>query len=773
MGANATGVAARVDAIPTKVLPSLAAGIRRLALGAGRPKYLIPAGAIGLLIGLLPSAWTEYRDGRAAVLRDGIGLVELTTSVAGSELAGLSGTEAPKPSHLQALVRKLPPSGMRPARMLILTDGAGAVVATEPRLASPPRSLSDLFGDGHPLAILADRAGAMTLRLTDGTEAVAAVRNLRTGQVAVIQPVWDILDDYQPWSFSHSVVALLALAGLGTLGTAYRVQANRARLARDERDRMSLRLETSLARGRCGLWDWDIARGRIFWSDSLYELLGYQRRDEYLSFGEVNAIIHPADADLYAVAERLAALDVCHLDQEFRMRTASGQWLWLRARAEIVTDRDDGGRHLVGIAVDTTDERLMAERSAAADDRLRDAIEAISEAFVLWDSDNRLVLCNSKFRKLHGLPADVVVPGATYADIIKAGQAVQYRLTQESSSEAGGRTLEAHLSDGRWLNVSERRTKDGGFVSVGTDITPLKRQEEMLRDKEARLLGVVHDLRASRRELQVQAQRLAELAEDFFEQKAQAESANRAKSEFLAKMSHELRTPLNAIIGFADVMRSEMFGPLGCSRYVEYCGDVHASGMDLLRFIDSILQMSRIETGQVLLAPERLALEPVLARAAASVAALAEQKELTVSHEVAAAARFRADPVALQQILAQLVDNAVKFSLPGGTVRIRAKHAGRAVNIFVEDEGIGIPAEALPKLARPFEQVEAEYNRRERGSGLGLAIATSLARLHGGNLRIRSQQGVGTVVLVHLPLDGPEPVPALCSEADRGAQLAA
>jgi two-component system cell cycle sensor histidine kinase PleC len=773
MGANATGVAARVVANPTKVLPSLAAGIRRLARGAGQPKYLIPAAVIGLLIGLLPSAWTDYRDGRAAVLRDGISLVELTATVAGSELSGASGVDSPKPFHLQTLARKLPASGLRPARTLVLTDGAGAVVATEPRQAAPPRSLADLFGDGHPVAVLADRAGAMTLRLMDGTEVVAAVRNLRAGQIAVIQPVSDILDDYQPWSFSHSVLALLAIAGLGTLGTAYRVQANRARLTRDERDRMSLRLETSLARGRCGLWDWDIARGRIFWSDSLYLLLGYQRRDEYLSFGEVNAIIHPADADLYAIAERLAALDTCHLDQEFRMRTASGQWVWLRARAEIVLDQEDGGRHLVGIAVDTTDERLMAERSAAADDRLRDAIEAISEAFVLWDSDNRLVLCNSKFRKLHGLPADVVVPGATYADIIKAGQAVQYRLTQESSSETGGRTLEAHLSDDRWLNVSERRTKDGGFVSVGTDITALKRQEEMLREKEARLLGVVHDLRSSRRELQVQAQRLAELAEDFFEQKAQAESANRAKSEFLAKMSHELRTPLNAIIGFADVMRSEMFGPLGCARYVEYCGDVHASGMDLLRFIDSILQMSRIETGQVRLAPENLALKPISERAIASVGELAKQKEVTVSHEVAAAARFRADPVAIQQVLTQLLENAVKFSLPGGTVRVRARHAGGALNIFVEDDGIGIPAEALPKLARPFEQVEAEYNRRERGSGLGLAIATSLARLHGGNIRIRSQQGVGTIVLVHLPLAGPAPALGPCAAEHRDARLAA
>ncbi len=129
---------------------------------------------------------------------------------------------------------------------------------------------------------------------------------------------------------------------------------------------------------------------------------------------------------------------------------------------------------------------------------------------------------------------------------------------------SGARTYEAQLADGRWLQVNERRTKDGGYVSVGTDITKLKEHEEQLMDSKQRLMASVADLRKSRQALEVQAQQLADLAERYLEQKADAELASHAKSEFLANMSHELRTPLNAIIGFSDTMQRQLFGALGC-----------------------------------------------------------------------------------------------------------------------------------------------------------------------------------------------------------------
>jgi two-component system cell cycle sensor histidine kinase PleC len=512
------------------------------------------------------------------------------------------------------------------------------------------------------------------------------------------------------------------------IGVAYVMQANRARAADEVCEKVRDRIDSALNRGRCGLWDWDIGRGRIYWSDSMYELLGYERQDEFLSFGEVNVMIHPEDQDLYTLAEQLASARTSLVDYEFRIRSSSGDWVWLRARAELMNDPDDAASHLVGIAVDVTEQRGLEEKTAKADARLHDAIEAISEAFVLWDANNRLVLCNSKFQKLHELPADEALQGKSYPEVMALGRPpeVQHQFLRQERQDVGARTFEARLQDGRWLQINERRTKDGGYVSVGTDITALKRHEHRLVESEKELIATVLDLKQSRQKLEAQAQQLADLAERYLDQKAQAESANRAKSEFLANMSHELRTPLNAIIGFAEVMQSGIFGALGSDKYEEYCTDIRSSGEYLLSVINDILDMSSEQTRAKNL----------------EVTVDVNPEDIVVS----------ADERAVHQILVNLLQNATKFTKDGGCITVRTRQAGDAVNIYVEDNGIGIPASALHKLGQPFEQVETEFSKSYKGSGLGLAIARSLTELHGGTLRIKSQEGVGTIVLVHLPL---------------------
>ncbi len=260
------------------------------------------------------------------------------------------------------------------------------------------------------------------------------------------------------------------------------------------------------------------------------------------------------------------------VDHAFRMRHANGHWVWLRARCELVQQSGEGGPHLIGIAVDITEQKTLVERTVEADLRLRDAIETIPEAFVLWDAQNRLVLCNSNFQELHKLPDEAIVPGASYESVISAGSepVVRAKVTSEGALP-GARTFEARLDDGRWLHISERRTKDGGYVSVGTDITNIKAHEERLMESERRLMNTVSDLRSSQQTLERQAEELAILAEKYSEEKTRAEEANQAKSKFLANMSHELRTPLNAIIGFSEIMEAGMFGPIGTDKYREYC----------------------------------------------------------------------------------------------------------------------------------------------------------------------------------------------------------
>jgi len=201
-------------------------------------------------------------------------------------------------------------------------------------------------------------------------------------------------------------------------------------------------------------------------------------------------------------------------------------------------------------------------------------------------------------------------------------------------------------------------------------------------------------------------------------------------------------------------MESGMFGPLGAEKYNEYCTDIRQSGQYLLDVINDILDMSKIEAGRLRLTYETVELDDILHDAMRVVSARAEDKNVTLNPEIAPGVAFMADRRAVKQILLNLLTNAVKFTPEGGRITVRGHIADAAVMIAIEDTGIGIPADALKNLGRPFEQVESQFTKSHQGSGLGLAIAKSLIELHGGAMRIRSTLGVGTIVGVRLPLEG-------------------
>ena len=617
------------------------------------------------------------------------------------------------------------------------------------------------MGSTQPLTFFADTAGAMQITMADGREALAAVRTLEApyGQLALIQPMRDV---YSAWRMDVLRSALLIIGFLSLIAfgaRAYLREFTQRSEAEEARAGLRQRFDAALARGRCGLWDWDIARGRIYWSSSMYDILGLEQSQEFLSFGDVNALMHPDDGDLNAMAEMLASSQTNALDHAFRMRNAKGEWLWIRARAEIMRQGAQANPHLVGIAVDISDQKTLIERTATADMRLRDAIETISEAFVLWDADNRLVMCNSKFQSLHNLPADAAISGTPYADLMAAGSSpnIQAQIPLGARPISGARTYEARLTDGRWLQINERRTKDGGYVSVGTDISKLKIHEERLLDSERRLMATIADLRKSRQTLETQAQQLADLAEKYLEQKAEAETANRAKSEFLANMSHELRTPLNAIIGFAEMMEHETFGALGCAKYVDYSSHIRESGQHLLGVISDVLDMSRLESGKVTLHPERFEIDAAVSRAIDALRLAAEEKNIKLEAESLPNTKVFADRNAIEKVLVSLLRNSVKFTPDGGRISLRSRVDEDELVLYVEDTGVGIAPEILPKLGRPFAQVDSPLENGNKGSGLGLAIARSLVELHGGALTLRSSLGAGTIVRIRLPINMARP----------------
>ena len=258
---------------------------------------------------------------------------------------------------------------------------------------------------------------------------------------------------------------------------------------------------------------------------------------------------------------------------------------------------------------------------------------------------------------------------------------------------------------------------------------------------------------------------VAELRDGLARAADAAKAAEMAKSNFLAAVSHELRTPLNAIIGFSDMLLHEMFGPFQEPRQKEYVGIVRDSGQHLLDVVNSILDVSKIESGCYAINPEPFRFRDAVDMCASMMALQAEAKALSISIDVAiGTGEVKADRRAVQQMLINLVSNAVKFTPDGGKVEIGAKRLGSRLHFWVSDTGIGIAEEHLSRLGTPFMQIQNDYTRRFEGTGLGLSLVKGLVALHEGTMSIESAPEEGTKVTISLPVDGP----ALQSEPTRG-----
>ncbi|MGH6727849.1 MAG: PAS domain-containing sensor histidine kinase [Pseudolabrys sp.] len=747
--AGVASASARSDSIQGLAQSIAKPAYRRLLTAEPLLRRAVPVLIVAFLATICVGAVVQVLDHRRQALSDmGVALDAVADLTA--ERLSLKPPPGAQARPQELLARALPAWATTAGRRFILSNANGVVTAVTPSAdAILGRRLIEVLGATQPLTTFGADAGVMQITLPDETRALATVRMLNApfGQLAVLQSRDAALASWR--SLSTLTVTLSATTGFVVLilGFAFHWQATRAREADLIYETVRSRIDTALNRGRCGLWDWDLARGRIFWSQSMFDILGLHAKDDLLSFGDVSALTHPDDLRLYDLAAEIAEATATTIDHAFRMRHADGHWIWLRARCELVRQPDDPGLHLIGIAVDITEQKSLVEKTVAADMRLRDAIETIPEAFVVWDADNRLVLCNSNFQELHNLPDEAITVGASYESVVAAGRqpVVRSRIVTGGPNTPGARTFEAQLEDGRWLHISERRTKDGGYVSVGTDITAIKTHEEKLVDSEQRLMATIADVRASQ-------QRLGELAEKYAVEKTRAEEANQAKSKFLANMSHELRTPLNAIIGFSEIMESGMFGPLGAEKYHEYCSDILSSGQYLLDVINDILDMAKIEAGRIRLDIEELELDPLLSEAMRVVSARADDKQLELVARISPNLGLRADRRALKQVVLNLLSNAVKFTPAGGRVTMRGRAADDCIVLAIADTGIGISKDALARLGRPFEQVESQLTKSHQGSGLGLAISKSLVELHGGRMRIRSTLGKGTLVVVRLPM---------------------
>ena len=398
----------------------------------------------------------------------------------------------------------------------------------------------------------------------------------------------------------------------------------------------------------------------------------------------------------------------------------------------------DGLGKVDGFFVQTTDitDRRNAELEARnAGQVIRGAIEAIDEAFVLYDAQDRLVFCNEKYRTIYVKSADLIVPGATFESIVRngaergdfpdaVGRVDAWVAERLAAHQAASADRVQRLDDGRVLRIVERKMPDGQIVGFRIDIT------ELMHAKEA------------------------------------AEHANVSKSQFLANMSHEIRTPMNAILGMVKLLQNTDL----TARQLDYASKTEGAAKSLLGLLNDILDFSKIEAGKLELDPQALHIDRLLRDLSVIVSANVGAKPVEVLYDIGPDVPrvLLGDAMRLQQVLINLSGNALKFTAEGEVV-IEIKQVARTgplctLCFAVRDSGIGIAPENQAKIFAGFSQAEASTTRRFGGTGLGLSISKRLVNLMGGELELESALGEGSTFFFTISL----PVVDLAQDAAEG-----
>ena len=353
-----------------------------------------------------------------------------------------------------------------------------------------------------------------------------------------------------------------------------------------------------------------------------------------------------------------------------------------------------------------------------------------------WDNNLRCCFANKHYIEWFGIPSERMI-GITIQDLMGAELFARNEPFIRGALYGDDQTFERELikADGttghtlaRYIVDKDEHGRVKGFFALVTDVTQLKQAELQLRDANEQL----------------------SLARD------NAEAANAAKSQFLATISHELRTPLHTIIGFSEMLLDKRADIVKEEKVSEYIEDINTSATHLLNVVNDVLDVAKIESGLLVISPERLQTAVLIASIRRLFIERAHSSQI-VFEAVASpdAPELWADERAVKQILFNLISNAFKFTPPGGTITLMSNPSDSGVGISVSDTGFGIPQDQIERVLRPYEQINNQYAKSINGTGLGLSVTQGLLKLHGGHLSLQSQPGKGTTVTVHFPLGPP------------------
>lgn len=506
----------------------------------------------------------------------------------------------------------------------------------------------------------------------------------------------------------------------------------------EERKKMMVALETSEQRLRdmaeaATDWQWETNEKLRYthFSDSIRSVLKIDPKDLLGKTRQI--VVVDGFEDIKSEKWLQHAGDLKNLrpfrDFEYAHKHPDGHILHLRVSGKPIFDEKGKFTGYRGTGQDIT-AQVEAERIAAkAQRQLIDAIEGISDGLILFDADDCMVMCNSRYREIFSVIEDKLIPGLEFKELARLTSKSKIFTKANTSPEKwlkerlarhkkSSKPNEQLLNNGRWVNIIEYPTSDGGTLILLTDITELRQTEQELRK-----------------------------ARD------QAEIANRAKSDFLAGMSHELRTPLNAIIGFSDAMRTQLFGPIEQPQYLDYLDNIHDSGIHLLQLINDILDISKIESGATEMEESLFNVDSVIERALRLVKNRAVEGEVRLKKVIPGKLpSLYGDERRFMQVVLNLLTNAIKFTPAGGGVNIKASVGKNGdMSIRISDTGMGIKKADIEKVMTEFGQVNNALARPKEGTGLGLPLSKGLMEMHGGTLTLKSKIKVGTVATLRFP----------------------
>ena len=647
-------------------------------------------------------------------------------------------------SYLVTALRPGSFTGLSSPKLAIIQDGGRVVDGPLALGAKGPQAFYNIDAKKLSALTASDVKSQISTHKMGGNNVWLNSARIKNSYLTVIETAPRGLSSHLK---SNIILFLLLFVGTAWLvwtllgNMSQQIQVLRDKKSEDEVSQQRYRAAIDGSRG--GIWELDLVKNQAYVSSSLAGLLGLSVKEQTLSM--------PQFLSLFATNDREKLLSIvrrAHVSGAFEVDVNVAQLpISLACRGRPSVRGSDQAKVVIGMALDVTEMRGAQARLQATEARLHDALRSMSDSFVIWDQLDRLVLWNAKFEDFFGFQAGNLQQGLDYATVeYHASNNINDITPMEDEDGTGS---EIQLKDGRWVRYLETQTADGGRVSIGTEVTAIRTREDQLQSNQEALQKTISILKKS----QV---RIVELAENYEQEKIRAEEANQSKSEFLANMSHELRTPLNAINGFSDIMKKELFGPLGDPRYAEYVNDILFSGQHLLSLINDILDMSKIEAGKMTLNTEVMQMNDMVSQVIRIVRGRAEENRLKLVYDDITQPEIEADPRAVKQILLNLTTNAIKFTPEGGVVTVAVEPKSAGLIIRVSDTGIGISEEDIARLAQPFEQIDSQHSRQHEGTGLGLALSKSLVELHGGNFTIESVVGQGTTVIFTLPNRPPE-----------------